>query len=664
MNTSAPDMVFGGTPGAFLTAGSTVPYPGGSITDAAGSGYLRLTSADTQQRGYAYNNNSFPAINGLKISFEYYTYGGDGADGICFFLFDATTPSFQIGGFGGSLGYTRRTNKTPQEPGLNGGYLGIGIDEYGNFYNYNEGRYTGPGGAILDNTVAIRGKGDGSLDYWYNNVSNSIPNYDYITHAQTTALPAPFTIQGGMERFSSDTQAGYRRVEIDLAPRTITVNSVTGTAYTISVRIVTGSSSGPVVHNVITGQDYNQIAPENLKFGYAASTGGSKNYHEIRNIYIRSYNTVSNTPVATNNVQTVCGGNTTRFLLRSTVTPVNLPLGLDSNSIRFINPANSLDTSDVMVIPGAGTIRTDSNGKGYVSFTAAPGFTSGSATVRYVMNDNYGALSNAAILTLNAAPGITSNTITAINGNNTITGSTPSTGAILWQESITGSADGYYAAPGTNNTLNYTVQPSAEAIRWYRRSVTSGNCTSYSNVKSFSDAAVPLPVVLTSFTAVQQQSSVSLSWSTAEERDIDYYVAERSADGHEFIPIGLQKSKGGTQPVYQLTDNKPLSGMGIYRIAVHAKNGIFTYSPVAVVNNGNAIPDIILYPNPAEEKLYLNTGAQGSMAIYSHLGVVVKKGIVVSGTNAIDIASLPAGAYYLVFRSGDATRVKRFSKLR
>jgi len=90
--------------------------------------------------------------SGLAVSFTTVTYegdsggsGGDGADGISFFLQNAIyTPD--VGAFGGSLGYTcsNTNNDTTLRAstglqrgydGLAGGYIGLGIDEYGNFLN-------------------------------------------------------------------------------------------------------------------------------------------------------------------------------------------------------------------------------------------------------------------------------------------------------------------------------------------------------------------------------------------------------------------------------------------------------------------------------------------------------------------------------------------------
>ncbi|MFM8322236.1 MAG: lectin-like domain-containing protein [Chloroflexota bacterium] len=129
--------------------------------DPAGNGWLRLTQANTYQAGYAYYNSLIPTGRGLVITFEYASWGGSGADGLSFFLFDGATSTFTVGASGGSLGYAQKTGVN----GLSGGYLGLGLDEFGNYSNPNEGRVGGPGN--VPEAVAVRGPGSGVSNYPY-----------------------------------------------------------------------------------------------------------------------------------------------------------------------------------------------------------------------------------------------------------------------------------------------------------------------------------------------------------------------------------------------------------------------------------------------------------------------------------------------------------------
>ena len=124
-------------PGWTVTGSSKLTKAtGGSDSAVVTPGWLRLTENANNDQGTAlYTGGSFSAITGLTISFNYVTWGGafglpggtQGADGISVFLFDATQ---NMAGaiLGGGLGYCKGA----------GAYLGIGLDEYGNFSNAND----------------------------------------------------------------------------------------------------------------------------------------------------------------------------------------------------------------------------------------------------------------------------------------------------------------------------------------------------------------------------------------------------------------------------------------------------------------------------------------------------------------------------------------------
>jgi type IV pilus assembly protein PilY1 len=112
------------------------------VADPVGFGALRFTNGAPyghNERGAILSANTFNTGQGLQVTFKTVTYrgstgtGGDGADGISFFLMDGSKPA-GIGATGGSLAYSC-SNANPNYDGLNGGYIGLGIDEWGNFLN-------------------------------------------------------------------------------------------------------------------------------------------------------------------------------------------------------------------------------------------------------------------------------------------------------------------------------------------------------------------------------------------------------------------------------------------------------------------------------------------------------------------------------------------------
>lgn len=156
-----PYYLAGGNP---TNSSAQTPFVGlpssGTAADAVGSGALRLTNGGTQsdnEVGAIISPTPFASNQGIQVTFTTYTYGGNqygsngqspGADGIGFYLIDASKfsqsafTSTNLGAFGGSLGYSCSQGKNPAN-GITGGYIGLGIDEYGNYFNYNDNTATG-----------------------------------------------------------------------------------------------------------------------------------------------------------------------------------------------------------------------------------------------------------------------------------------------------------------------------------------------------------------------------------------------------------------------------------------------------------------------------------------------------------------------------------------
>ena len=261
----ASNIILGGNPSATLTSG---------VVDPINEGWLRLTTDATNQRGFAYINTSFPSTLGVYIEFEYKTWRSrsdsyNGADGFTVFLFDANTTPFRIGAYGGSLGYAQQ-NSTP---GLAGGYLGIGFDEYGNFGMASEGKNGGMS-SLQPNSVVLRGP---------ENPKSPLLPYRYLTHKKLGANAS----QGGVNSIDYNVATTkrptdaefYRRVKIYIEPE------VEGGVQKYRIRVLwnTELMGAETEHiNYVTEDPI----PSNLKMGFGSSTGGGFNFHEIRNLLI------------------------------------------------------------------------------------------------------------------------------------------------------------------------------------------------------------------------------------------------------------------------------------------------------------------------------------------------------------------------------------------
>ncbi|MFK7771760.1 MAG: T9SS type A sorting domain-containing protein [Saprospiraceae bacterium] len=115
-----------------------------------------------------------------------------------------------------------------------------------------------------------------------------------------------------------------------------------------------------------------------------------------------------------------------------------------------------------------------------------------------------------------------------------------------------------------------------------------------------------LPVELTSFQAIQQNSQVHLQWETASERNTSHFSVERSTDGTNFIEIGsvLGSEDGVITHHYTLKDISPENGINYYRLKIVDNDNTFEYSNIEVVIFEET-PAIQLFPNPVEKTIQL-----------------------------------------------------------
>lgn len=114
-------------------------------------------------------------------------------------------------------------------------------------------------------------------------------------------------------------------------------------------------------------------------------------------------------------------------------------------------------------------------------------------------------------------------------------------------------------------------------------------------VKTFSTTV--LPVSWLDFSANDNDGSVRLNWSTAQEINNNLFEIERSEDDKNYEKIGELKGKGTTEKksYYEFLDNAPLSKKVLYRIKQVDMDGKEDYSKVISFNpSKNAEPHILV----------------------------------------------------------------------
>jgi type IV pilus assembly protein PilY1 len=324
-----------GTSGNNNTGNSKIPGCNLSSPDAAGSGALRLTPASSQQKGAIVSNYTFPTDQGLQVVFTTYTYGGNGADGMTFFLMDgATEPN--LGSTGGSLSYSCSVDTSNTVNGITSGFLAVGMDEYGNFLNRGDNTATGwtstgapqlstSGNSGVSQRIGLRGSGTLNWTWLNANYPSYYPstlsstgsgtgtqkdavaktcqtgtlwNYSNIAHPVDLGSTSTTTGSGSSGKLLMDYKAVPGGVVVLPSTSPIWNSSMTSksTAKPITYKLTltqTGklnlqySYNGGTYQSVIKNQSISDpnaglvALPQSFRFGFTGSTGASTNIHEI-----------------------------------------------------------------------------------------------------------------------------------------------------------------------------------------------------------------------------------------------------------------------------------------------------------------------------------------------------------------------------------------------
>jgi hypothetical protein len=353
-----------------------------TATDPQGSGKLRLTSSGTGLEGGVFASTSVPTSQGLDVTFNSYQYGGSfGADGIAFVLAavdpaNPATPSV-IGQSGGALGYSAQ-NST--QAGLSHGYLGVGIDPYGNFSAKFEGTgCTDPPNISqrMPGQVVVRGPGNGTVGYCALQSSAATATSPALTLRATTraASLVPVEVVFNPSSSSVTTPSG---LVVPGGDYDVTFTPVGGTARTLVGAL-------PVVPAGLYPSSWvnaNGI-PKQLAFGWVASTGSNTDYHEIDNAVVTTLNPVPKLAVSQTSYAAAS---------LSPGSPVTYTVAASSSGAPENSPVTVTETLPSGVLPvaasGMGWVCGAPSGQQISCTSSTSPFTSGTITVNGVVTSS------------------------------------------------------------------------------------------------------------------------------------------------------------------------------------------------------------------------------------------------------------------------------------
>ncbi len=192
-------------------------------------------------------------------------------------------------------------------------------------------------------------------------------------------------------------------------------------------------------------------------------------------------------------------------------------------------------------------------------------------------------------------------------------------------------ATGYYYIDITNGTSRIVTAPI-----WYTRN----------------DAAIVLPIRLSSFVVQKIDNTAKLTWTTEQESNTSHFIVERSVDGRTWNAIATIAAAGNSSSriTYNTYDNAPMKGINYYRLKQIDRDSKFEYSFVrTALFKSNYTAQVS--PNPAKGfiNLYINkSGNQpATIQLLNIDGKIIYSTISSQSNLQISTAAISQGLYFV-----------------
>ncbi|EMR04321.1 T9SS-dependent choice-of-anchor J family protein [Cesiribacter andamanensis] len=175
---------------------------------------------------------------------------------------------------------------------------------------------------------------------------------------------------------------------------------------------------------------------------------------------------------------------------------------------------------------------------------------------------------------------------------------------------------------------------------------------------------IALPVELMGFTASPSSNGeVQLRWTTATEKNSDYFEVEHSLDGLTYTTKGKVAAAGNShlRQDYGFIHRRLAAGRHYYRLRMVDTDATFEYSATLLVQLGKPVFALqSLHPNPARHAVFLTLTADAARTLSIQLltagglPVLNSQHGIQAGSNEVEIRlnAMPAGLYLLQITDG------------
>lgn len=167
----------------------------------------------------------------------------------------------------------------------------------------------------------------------------------------------------------------------------------------------------------------------------------------------------------------------------------------------------------------------------------------------------------------------------------------------------------------------------------------------------------PVPIQLLSFTGNANACEAALTWEVTKEENFNGYDLQYSTNGNDFTTLIFLKG-GKNKYTYYHAQKEPIA---YYRLKMKDNDGSFSMSEVlrVVLDCNRSQP--VIYPNPAQNILFVNGVSEGTSIMLSNItGAILSTHKAHDGINQIQIQDLLPGQYLVTIldKNEKATTIK------
>ncbi|MBA3682599.1 MAG: T9SS type A sorting domain-containing protein [Bacteroidetes bacterium] len=225
-------------------------------------------------------------------------------------------------------------------------------------------------------------------------------------------------------------------------------------------------------------------------------------------------------------------------------------------------------------------------------------------------------------------------------------------------------------SPGGQITPTHTFSPTSPGNNVFTCNVTDACGTVRVATFTITNNCV-LPIELKDYTASYNGNHTNIKWTTASEKNAEYFTVERSINGSDYvllekIPAAINSTSQKNYSSKDFSPNK--KGVNYYRLKQFDVGGNEKFSKVITVDIFEEVLEVKLIPNPASTDLDIELsdnfiGKTVNIELHDIMGKkhILKQNIHIHSetrTTHLNLTALPKGMYFVNVITEDFTIYK------